>query len=649
MIGEVVGGYRVTAKLGEGGMGVVFLAEHTVMGRKAAVKFLHASLSSNGEMVQRFFNEARAAGAISHPGIVSVFDVGIRDDGAAFIVMDYLEGESLAERLHRRGRLSGDEALAITRQILSALSAAHAMGIVHRDLKPDNIFLVPDADVPGGERIKLLDFGIAKLQSDSGPDMVTTRAGALMGTPVYMSPEQCRGAGECDQRTDLYAVGVMLFELLTGRPPFTGTALGELMASHMRDAPPTLSEKLGPTSIELEALVATLLAKAPEDRFPSGEMAIAKIDSASFGVLSSGIRSPTQVPPASGQDSFDPMAQTAVGTLPVHNTRGTTLRNTAGSVDVSQVRQPAPRRIGRWAMPVLLVASVALTAYFALRETPREQPLVTAQVERVPVVLEDASPVAPLPERQRKPTPRADALPKLNLAAVPDDDLQTAKRLHKRALKLHRAESFEEAYSAYASAIEADPGHILARYNYACLLAVAGETHEGLAILAQLKEAGCPVCLGRLIRARSDTEWESAWNSSEFQAITGDVRVLQPSPNETGFLAADAMRSGTLTLLQNLFSPRGRVSMKYRPSGCKARSCEEKTIIIGFEGFSEWMSEKPTIQASGSQRCARECCSYKPGAQPGLQLRRICTAVDSGSVRTISALEFSAVEPPSTP
>ena len=583
MIGEVVGGYRVTAKLGEGGMGVVFLAEHTVMGRKAAVKFLHASLSSNGEMVQRFFNEARAAGAISHPGIVSVFDVGIRDDGAAFIVMDYLEGESLAERLHRRGRLSGDEALAITRQILSALSAAHAMGIVHRDLKPENIFLVPDADVPGGERIKLLDFGIAKLQSDSGPDMVATRAGALMGTPVYMSPEQCRGAGECDQRTDLYAVGVMLFELLTGRPPFTGTALGELMASHMRDAPPTLSEKLGPTSIELEALVATLLAKAPEDRFPSGEMAIAKIDSASFGVLSSGIRSPTQVPPASGQDSFDPMAQTAVGTLPVHNTRGTTLRNTAGSVDVSQVRQPAPRRIGRWAMPVLLVASVALTAYFALRETPREQPLVTAQVERVPVVLEDASPVAPLPERQRKPTPRA------------------------------------------------------------------GETHEGLAILAQLKEAGCPVCLGRLIRARSDTEWESAWNSSEFQAITGDVRVLQPSPNETGFLAADAMRSGTLTLLQNLFSPRGRVSMKYRPSGCKARSCEEKTIIIGFEGFSEWMSEKPTIQASGSQRCARECCSYKPGAQPGLQLRRICTAVDSGSVRTISALEFSAVEPPSTP
>lgn len=277
MIGEIVGGYRVTSKLGEGGMGVVYLAEHSIMGRKAAVKVLHPGLSRDREMVQRFFNEARAAGAISHPGIVGVFDLGIRDDGNAFIVMDYLEGESLAARLHRKGRLSGDEALAITRQILSALSAAHAKGIVHRDLKPDNIFLVEDADVAGGERIKLLDFGIAKLQSDTGPSVITTRAGAIMGTPVYMSPEQCRGAGECDQRTDLYAVGVMLFELLTGRPPFSGTAVGDLMAAHLRDAPPTLTEKLGPTSVELEAIVATLLAKDPEHRFPSGEMAISTL------------------------------------------------------------------------------------------------------------------------------------------------------------------------------------------------------------------------------------------------------------------------------------------------------------------------------------------------------------------------------------
>lgn len=644
MIGEVVGGYRVTAKLGEGGMGAVYLAEHSVMGRKAAVKILHPSLSSDREMVQRFFNEARAAGSISHPGIVSVFDLGIRDDGSAFIVMNYLEGESLAERLHRKGRFSSDEALAITRQILSALSAAHAKGIVHRDLKPDNIFLVPDADVPGGERIKLLDFGIAKLQADSGPDMVTTRAGALLGTPVYMSPEQCRGAGECDQRTDLYAVGVMLFELLTGRPPFTGTALGDLMAAHMRDAPPTLSEKLGPTSVELETIVATLLAKAPEDRFPSGEMAIATIDSANFGVLTSGVRPPTQAADAQLPTTFDPMAETAIGTLPGQNTRGTTLRDTAGSLDISQVAQAKPRRLSRWIPVVLALLTAGAAAFFALRETPTPRQVVVAPTPIVtPSRTMDAG--ALIVERvEAKPTPRADALPNVDLTMVPEEQLQTAKRLHKRALALHRDEAYDEASSAYVQAIEADPGHIFARYDYSCLLNISGAAHEGIAILAQIKEAGCTVCLGRLIRARSDSEWKSSWNNSEFIELTRDVRIEQPSPNESGELAANAMSRETLTLMASLFSPRGTVTLRHRPVGCKSRSCLEKDKVVGFEAFTAFMAEHAPPRASGRQHCARDCCSYKPGRRPGIQLSRICTSTDSGSVRTVSGLEFITVE-----
>ena len=651
MIGELVGGYRVTEKLGEGGMGVVFLAEHTIMGRKAAVKILHPNLSSDTEMVQRFFNEARAAGSISHPGIVGVFDMGLRDDGSAYIVMDFLEGESLARRLHRKGRLPGDEALAITRQILSALSAAHAQGIVHRDLKPDNIFLVPDADVPGGERIKLLDFGIAKLQGDGGANVITTRAGALMGTPVYMSPEQCRGAGECDQRTDLYAVGIMLFELLTGRPPFVANAVGELMAAHMRDTPPTLTDKLGPTSVELEVIVATLLAKSPDDRYASGEMAIAKIDSATHGVLSSGVRQPTQ-PIAPMDASLDPMAETALGTLPIHNTGGTTLRNTAGSFDVDDNEASAPAgsrsRAARWAM--LAVASTALVAagFFTLRETAAPSASSSTAPLPAPVsTVVSESDAAPIAESTppRKATPRADVLPPVDIAAVADEAAENARQLHKRALTLHRAEAYDEAFAAYAEAITEDPGHVIARYNYACLLNLSGQTHEGLAILQQLKDAGCPVCLGRLIRARSDSEWKSAWDNPEFIALTQTVRLEQPSVHESGNQLADAVQSGTLTLAANLFAPRGSVSLVVKPANCRKRDCQEKTKVGSFDAFAAWFSEQTvTPSPAGQQKCARDCCRYKAGTTAGLQLSKMCTAIDSGSVRTISSLEFIIVE-----
>jgi eukaryotic-like serine/threonine-protein kinase len=231
MEGATIGQYRVTGVIGQGGMGAVYAAEHMLLGRPAAIKVLLPELSQNQAMVMRFFNEARAATAIRHPGIVEIYDFGWSPDGAAFIVMEHLQGETLARRM-ARGRFGWRPALAIVRQIAGALSAAHAKGIVHRDLKPDNIFLVLDPEVPGGERIKLLDFGIAKLAGESAGGMSMTRTGAVMGTPTYMAPEQCRGVAT-DHRADLYALGCIAFELCGGRPPFVGEGTGDVLAAHI--------------------------------------------------------------------------------------------------------------------------------------------------------------------------------------------------------------------------------------------------------------------------------------------------------------------------------------------------------------------------------------------------------------------------------
>jgi eukaryotic-like serine/threonine-protein kinase len=265
--GTEIGAYRVLAQIGQGGMGSVWMAEHTMLGRRAAIKLLHPMFTSQPDVVKRFFNEARAATAISDPGIVQIFDFGHDADGAAYIAMELLEGEPLNRRLKRLGRLPAVDALRILRQVAASLGVAHQGGIVHRDLKPENIFLVRDPEVPGGERAKLLDFGIAKLTHDTGEH---TQTSAVIGTPTYMSPEQCRGAGHVDQRSDVYALGCVLFALLTGRPPFQAMGSGEIIAMHLREAPPLLSSRAPELAPELGALVARCLEKDPELRFASG-------------------------------------------------------------------------------------------------------------------------------------------------------------------------------------------------------------------------------------------------------------------------------------------------------------------------------------------------------------------------------------------
>ncbi|ACY17589.1 serine/threonine-protein kinase [Haliangium ochraceum] len=270
MTNKVIGSYRITQELGAGGMGAVYAAEHTLLGRRAAIKVLLPQMSREAEIVNRFLNEAKAASAIKHPGIVQIYDLGHQEDGSAYIAMEYLEGEGLEVRIRRLGRLPVQQALRFTGQIASALAAVHERRIYHRDLKPGNVFLVPDKQVTGGERIKLLDFGIAKLH-DPDPGAQATRAGALMGSPSYMSPEQCRGAGEVDHRADLYSLGCILYEMLCGRPPFDGGGGGvmAILSAQLRDAPPLPSQSRPELTPEIDALVLGLMAKDPDLRPPS--------------------------------------------------------------------------------------------------------------------------------------------------------------------------------------------------------------------------------------------------------------------------------------------------------------------------------------------------------------------------------------------
>jgi serine/threonine-protein kinase len=266
LINTTVGNYRVTKLLGEGGMGAVYLGEHPVIGRKVAIKVLHAALARDQDIVARFFNEARAIHLIGHPNIVEILDFGQTPDGQPYFIMEFLTGEALSE-IVARGAMPAETVAEIADQMCRALSAAHAKGIVHRDLKPHNVQIV---EKDGALMVKILDFGVAKiLAAPDGSQSVKTRTGSLMGTPLYMSPEQCKGAGLLDHRTDIYSLGVMFFEMLAGRPPFMAEGIGELFAKHMLEEAPSLLEFAPSTPPSMAAAVMKSLNKELDDRFAS--------------------------------------------------------------------------------------------------------------------------------------------------------------------------------------------------------------------------------------------------------------------------------------------------------------------------------------------------------------------------------------------
>ena len=395
--GTQVGAYRLIQRIGEGGMGQVWLAEHAMLGRRAAVKLLHPSFSMQPEIVQRFFNEARAATAISDPGIVQVFDFGNHTDGSAYLVMELLDGEPLDKRLHREGVMPFGEALRILRQVASSLGAAHARGIIHRDLKPENIFLVRDPEVPGGVRAKVLDFGIAKLTGDTGGSKTNTSA--VMGTPAYMSPEQCRGAGLVDARSDVYALGCVLMTLLTGRAPFEAEGIGELIVMHMREAPPTPSSRVPTIPPAVDQLVLRCLAKDPAQRYANGSE------------LASAVGALTTQPALGTDPRLAYMAPTIAATPPA---QPTTLSSMAAQVS-SNTAVPTRKKSGVLFAGAGLVVAGGIGAFLAFKtssgSTSSEQPTVaqspapTAPVEQqapAPPVPEPAPPSEPVDERPAK-------------------------------------------------------------------------------------------------------------------------------------------------------------------------------------------------------------------------------------------------------
>ena len=263
--GQRLGAYRIVRLLGEGGMGAVYEARQEPLDRRVALKTLHADYAKSQDALARFFNEAKVLSRLEHPSIVQVSDFGTTDDGTAYLVMEYLRGQSLGRRIRTVGeqgeRLPLLTALQLCFQIADVLAVAHAQGIVHRDLKPENLMLVADPIAPGGERVKLLDFGIAKLTNGHEKGGVKTATHQVMGTPAYMSPEQCSGAGGVDARTDVYALGCVLYEVLTGRPPFIAEGAGQLIGMHLFQEPPPLLSLAPKVPQTVSAFVHRLLTK----------------------------------------------------------------------------------------------------------------------------------------------------------------------------------------------------------------------------------------------------------------------------------------------------------------------------------------------------------------------------------------------------
>jgi serine/threonine-protein kinase len=347
-------------------------------------------------------NEARAVNAISHPNIIEVFDTGfLADSGAPYLLMEYLVGESLGARLGRVGRLPVPEALAIAGQTAEALAAAHEQGIIHRDLKPENLFLVPRTS--GGDLVKVLDFGIAKLRPDLAELAPSTQPGELVGTPQYMSPEQCQGNLALDQRTDVYALGIIAYEMLCGRPPFLAAGLGELLTHHLTREPEPLRTHLAHVPPVLEEAVLRALRKDPEQRFASmrefraalGPVLLPRLtprraESTSPNVLPTSTLPiiPSSSPPSSSSSPPLPLP-TPMGPVP------------ASSVPVAAASRPARRRRG----PVLafvvagLVGAVAW-AYQTGRLSPGMNP--GPALERGP---------APLAVPRKAPAPAAGLAP----------------------------------------------------------------------------------------------------------------------------------------------------------------------------------------------------------------------------------------------
>jgi serine/threonine-protein kinase len=371
LIGTVLAGrYRIEQLLGSGGMGAVYRAEHVHMRKAVAVKVLHKEMTAFPEVVARFEREAVAAGRIEHPHVVSASDFGQLEDGSFYLALEFVEGHSLAKLVDAEGALPAERALRIARQIAEALQAAHGVGIVHRDLKPENVMLVvKDADP---DYVKVLDFGIAKIKVEGAAEQpALTQIGTVFGTPEYMSPEQARGEA-VDARADLYTVGVILYEMLSGVSPFKDDDLVVVLTRHLTADPPPLPAGLDPA---VSDLVLLLLRKSPAERVQTAQELIERID-AILGAPSSSLGfagvplsvSAVRARPSAVASNGSPAL--AADHAPAHGYAPTVLgQTTAQALSGAISKSPLLKReiaLGRRNVPLWLVGGAALASILAV-------------------------------------------------------------------------------------------------------------------------------------------------------------------------------------------------------------------------------------------------------------------------------------------
>ena len=425
--------YRIEELINKGGMGAVYRATHVLMDKTVAIKVLHHALAADNKIVARFSREAKAASRISHPHALTVTDFGESENGVVFLVMEYLRGQTLKEVIRSEGPMALPRVVEIIRQVSGALEAAHNEGVVHRDLKSDNIMLVDMGT--GGDWAKVLDFGIAKIIEKVGQDPELTAPNFIIGTPQYMSPEQCSQVSEIDSRSDLYSLGVIIYEMLVGHVPFTGESPTAIMMKHLQDAPPSILDERKDLPAAVANVTLRAMAKRPEERFQTAGELADDLASAAEQPITVNVTAEEQasdritnriIVPTGSNEAPRHTADEAHDESTVVRPREAAVADTAPEL-FTEI-EPATASFNPWRIliPAMAGLLIVFAAVFALTRNGSSQPAANGNSSLIDPASQPVQP-AQTPtgasERDIAPTtPAASAEPNANIPSAPELD-----------------------------------------------------------------------------------------------------------------------------------------------------------------------------------------------------------------------------------